>query len=262
MFPVLFSFGPVTIYSFGVFCVLAFLLTAFVFWRKGKEEHYAEDELLDAFLISLFWGIIASRIGFIALHFSVFNFNLWQWFDIFGAPGFIPFFGVVVALVSLYRFAKNQKWNMYEILDFASLSLALGYAVLWLGAFFNGSGFGNPTTLPIGMTFPLVFEKYHPTQLYGFIIYLLLFTFLSWAEVRYRTFEWYRSTKHSAQTGFLFAVFCMVYGLAGIGLGAIMPAQIIIRGIPLDLPIRGIIFAYGLLLLYVRSGRSLLPWRK
>jgi phosphatidylglycerol---prolipoprotein diacylglyceryl transferase len=262
MFPVLFSLGPITISTFGVFLALSFLMTGYIFWRRGKEEHYNEEELFDTFLLALIWGILWSRIAFIGLNFSHFGFNPLKWFNIFGWPGTIPVVGLVMGAWFLYRQAEKQRWNAFEILDYLALATSLGTTILWIGLFFAGSHFGNPTSLPWGVTFAGVFDKRHPTQLYAAVLFGLLFILLSWLEPRYRLFEWYRDKKHSAQTGFIFALFCIGYGLIGAGLSFLMPPQLKVMGISLDLPVRVAIFLFGFITLYRRSGRSFLPWRK
>src|SRR5476649_2015478 len=203
MFPVLFSIHPVTIYTISVFLVLAFLVSGYVFWRKGREEHYQEEELFDAFLLTTVWGIIWARIGFILLNFSHFQLAPIKWLDVFSYPGTYPLLGLAMGIWFLYQRAKKQKWDENEILDFAVLAISAGLVIVSIGSFFDGSGIGNPTSLPWGVTFPAVFDSRHPTQLYGALFYLLVFVFLNWLEPRYRMFEWYRNKKHSAQTGFL-----------------------------------------------------------
>ncbi len=241
---------------------LAFFLTGYVFWRKGREEHYQEDELFDGFLLSSLIGFFWARVGFIVFHFDRFHFDIWKWINIFAFPGMMPLFGCVAALWFFFKFAKGKKWDAFEVIDFASLALSFGFAVTWLGLFLDGTSFGNSTRLPWGMTFPLVFDKHHPTQLYGFVLYVALFVYLSWVESRYRTFEWYRDKRHSAQTGFLFCVFCIAYGAFGVLLGLVMSPQMVVFGVPLDIPVRIMIFVYGVILLFVRAGRSFQPLKK
>jgi prolipoprotein diacylglyceryltransferase len=262
MFPVLFSFGNFTLPTMNLFYVVAFLLTGYVFWRRGKEEHYAEDELFDGFLLALIWGIVWSRIGFVVAHFNIFGIHPMKWIDIFTYPGVLPMVGFMMSAWFLFKYAQRNKWNAFEILDFSALAASVGFIVLWLGAFLDGTNVGIPTKLPWGITFPDVFDKRHPAQIYGMILYILLFVFLSWAESRYRTFNWYRDKKHSAQTGFLFCMFCIFFGLFGILLALVTSPQIRVFDVSLDIPIRIMILLFGLILLYTRTGRTLLPTRK
>jgi phosphatidylglycerol:prolipoprotein diacylglycerol transferase len=258
MFPILLHIGRFTLYTFSIFLVLAFFLCGFILWRRSREEHYAEDEVFDVFLISIFWGVLVSRIAFILFNISVFKLDLFKWVDMLGSPGLVPLFGFIAVAGFIFREAKKRKWDTFEVLDIFSIGTALGSAVVWLGLFFSGSGFGYPTKLPWGVMFPNVFDKHHPVQLYGLIIYIVLFAFLSWLEPRYRRFGWYRNKSHTAQTGFLFATFCMLFGLSGILLSVVSPAQLHVFNIPLDIPFRIIIFLYGAGLLWIRSGRSFL----
>jgi len=259
MLPILLSLGPVKIYTFSVVLVLAFFLVGYIFWRKGREEHFPEDELFDGYLLALLVGVVASRLGFIVFHFGNFGLDAWKWFNLLAYPGIIPLFGLLASFLVLYRFAQRQKWDAFEFLDFAAIAAAFGFALIWLGLFLDGTSFGNATSLPWGMSFPLVFDKHHPTQLYGLISYALLFVYLYWVESRYRTFEWYRDKRHSAQTGFLFCVFCMMYGAVGVVMGFLMPPQLMVFGVALDIPVRILLFMYGFILLFVRAGRSFRP---
>ncbi len=256
MFPVLFAIGPVKFYTFTLFLIAAFLTSAHIFWRKGREEHYPEDELFDIFLKATFWGVVWSRVGFVVLHFSQFGLHPLSWINLFRFPGFVPLFGVLAVVWSLYRSAQKEKWDEFEVLDFGALSLTLTMAILWLGNFFSGAEFGTPTHLPWGVQFASVFDRRHPLQLYGFGLYLLLYIFLFWAESRYRTFSWYRARKDSAQSGFLFCMFCIFTGLIGSFLWIFSPTQVFFFGVPIDILIRVGLILYGITLLFQRSGRS------
>lgn len=261
MLPILLKIGPFQLTSFAVAVVVAFLASSFVFWRKTKEEHYAEDEAFDGWLLSLLWGALWARIGFILFHWDVFGTQFLRWIDIFSYPGFTPLFGLIAILMFMYRFAAEHNWDVFEFLDFGVLSLTLGSALIWLGAFFDGSSFGNPTYLPWGVQFPTVFDLRHPVQIYATLFYLMVFAYLAWVEQRYRTFSWYRDKKHSAQSGFLVCFFLMAYGLMGVVLAILSPPSLQIMQMSIDLPVKVAFLVYGFALLYIRSGRSFLPKR-
>ncbi len=256
MLPVIQILGLLRIYSFGLFLALAFLFGLFVFWKKGREEHFDEALLLDAAITACFWGFIGARIGFILVNFQVFGLNILDWFSLFAYPGFVGIFGLMSAIISLVIFSKKQKWDTYEVLDFGTLGLSIGLVFVFIGMFLNGSGFGNTTTLPIGMSFPGVFDRRHPVQLYDALLYLIVFISLMKLELEYRAFLWYRAKKRSAQSGFLLACFLMAYGgISGV-LSFVKPFQFVIFGIPLDPFIGLLIIVVGISILYRRSGRE------
>lgn len=256
MFPILFSIHPVTIYTIAIFLIIAFLLCGYIFWRKGREEHYQEEELFDAFLLTSLFGLMWSRIGFILLHFDHFGLKPFKWIDLLNYPGMYPFLGIVMAGWFLFSQARKRKWDAFEILDFAATALTGALIVISIGSFLDGSGFGNPTNLPWGVTFPAVFDRRHPTQLYGAIFYMILFWYLNWLEPRYRMFSWYRNKKNTAQPGFLFAVFCVGYGLFGIAMSFLNPANVTFFEVNIDLPLRVGILLFGFIRLFSQSGHG------
>ncbi len=243
-------------FAFGPFLVLSFFAGAFVLWKKGKEEYYDENQLLDVFISASFWGLVGARLGFILVHFPEFGFDVLKWLSLFVYPGYLGFSGLALGLMVLYTKAKKLKWDAYEICDFGAIALTIAIVCITIGMFVNGSGFGNSTTLPIGLPFPGVFDRRHPTQLYAAVLYFLFFILLWKVERIYRTFMWYRENRRTAQTGFIFAVFWIGYGLIGLGLGLVGPPAVSIFSFSIDPILYGAAVCYGLAMLYIRSGRT------
>ena len=76
MLPVLLDIGPITIYSFGFFLALSYLVGTFVFWKLGKKQGYNEEKLLDLSVISLIAALVGGHLYFVILNFSLFRDNL------------------------------------------------------------------------------------------------------------------------------------------------------------------------------------------
>lgn len=243
-------------FALGPFLVLAYLIGAFLFWKKGKEEYYDEYQLFDVLVVSSLWGLIASRFGFIVAHFSEFGFDVLKWFSLITYPGYVGFVGLFVGALVLFKSSEKRKWDAFEIADFGAIGISCATAIISLGTFVNGSAFGNPTSLLIGLTFPGVFDKRHPTQLYATVLFLLLFVILWKLERVYRTFLWYRENRRTAQSGFVFAVFCIGFGIITAGMIMVQPASVQFFSVPID-PIIGVLSIFtGLFTLFVRSGRT------
>lgn len=262
MFPVLFAAGPFQFRTFSFFLMLGFLITAFLFWKKGREEHYPEIQLFDGFLLATMLGIVAGRIGYVLSQLSTFGFSVFKWIDIFNYPGINGAIGLVAASIYLYQYAKANKWDAFEILDFWVLSLAGGLAVGYVGLFFDGSAFGTPTQLPWGFTFPGLQEPHHPTQIYFAIFFFIVSWYLAKLEYKYRTFEWYRAGKKTAQTGFLVSLFLIVTTAFFLLMTWFKPPVFSFFGVNGDriAAIAGLLF--GGWLLFTRSGRTLLKPKK
>jgi phosphatidylglycerol:prolipoprotein diacylglycerol transferase len=246
----------------GPFLVLAFLAGTFVFWKKGGEEYYDQSELMDVLILSCFVALVGARLGFILVHIADFGIDIVRWFSLIAYPGYLGIAGLLCGFFALIWQAKKRKWDAYEVGDFGAIALSLGLVVVFLGEFFNGSGFGNPTTLPVGMNFPGVFDTRHPVQLYAMVLYFLLFLLLWKLERVYRTFIWYRANRRTAQSGFVMSVFLIGYGIIGLLLSFVQPSFLTLYGVNIDVLIRVGVILWGLGLLYARSGRSMMGKKK
>lgn len=256
MIPILTILNTLRVYTFGLFLLLSFLFGLFVFWKKGREEHLDEGLLLDVALTACFWGCIGARLGFIALHIGTFGPNILKWFSLFEYPGFFGLTGLIAGFATLISFAKKQKWDAYQVADFGVLGLSLAFVFLSIGMLLNGSGFGNPTTLPVGIQFPGVFDRRQPIQIYSGLLFFIVFIVLTKLETRYRMFLWYRSSRRSAQAGFLLSCFVMMYGIIQFALDFLRPGQMLVFGFALDPIVHFLIILVGLSMLYLRSGRT------
>lgn len=241
----------------SVIAVIALFLSAFVLWRKSREEHYSEDQVFDLFLLSSLLGVVGARVGYIVFNFNQFGFSLVAWLDIVSNAGFSGSIGLLAAGWYVARYALKKKWDRFEVLDFWMISVSLGLSIVSFGQFLDGSGAGYPTSLPIGITFPGLFEAVHPVQLYHAAFFLALYVYLSRVELQYRNFQWYRSGKKSAQTGFLLSTAAIGSGIFFFLVSFLKPATVHIFDTNIDRVFALVLFIGGLLVLYHRSGRPL-----
>ncbi|PIR59848.1 MAG: hypothetical protein COU68_03440 [Candidatus Pacebacteria bacterium CG10_big_fil_rev_8_21_14_0_10_45_6] len=256
MFPTLFSLGPFELRTATVCTVLAVLSTLYVFWRKGREEHYEERDLFDTFFLAGLVGLLVARASFILLHAADFGFTVSKWLDVGLYPGMIGKIGLFAATIVLLRQAKRHKWDLFEVLDFWILALSTGFVFLFLGFFFDGTGMGVPTSLPVGIIFPSVVEPHHPVQLYAAIFFFGLSWYLWRVEKNYRMYRWYRASKTGAETGFLVGMFAVATGFFFTLLSVITPAELVFVGVGWDWLAFVFVLFFGFGVLFVRSGRT------
>ena len=256
MFPILISFGPIVVYSLHVLLLLAIFFGLFAFWRKTKEEHYDEMTVFDGVLLSMVAGFVLARAVFVVTFFERFGWNMIAWLDIFTHPGFNVTALFVGSGLYLFQYARRKKWDAYEILDFWSVGMSIALAFIWFGYWLAGFGFGTATRLPWGMVFPGLIEPHHPVQLYYVIFFVVLAWYLSWVEYRYRTFQWYRGHKNTAQTGFLISIMMFSCGLLATVLLFVTIPPADFWGIRLDAPVALALLVAGGWNLYARSGQE------
>lgn len=62
MYPVLFQFGKLTVYSYGVLLSLAFLTAMILAVRKGKQKNIDQNTIIDLSLIIIVTAVLGARI--------------------------------------------------------------------------------------------------------------------------------------------------------------------------------------------------------
>lgn len=257
MLPTILSLGPIVISSFGVLLVVAFFTGAFVVWKRGKEEHFEEEDLFDATLLSTFWGLLGARAWYVAFNFDKFGLDPLKIIALTRFPGLTLLGAIFVGILTLTLFSRRKKWGSFATLDLFSLGLAFALVIGFLGAFLNGSGYGTRTNIPWAVVFPGVEGARHPTQIYGVIWFLLLFILLRKLFFEYRTYEWYKGNLSEAKAGLVFFGFLVGFGLSEFFLTMLTPAKLYLGGLAFESWIGLLIFASGGLGLYARSGRVL-----
>lgn len=255
MFPILISIGPLVLYTYGLFICLAIFFGLFVIWKRGIELNFEPKELFDAVFKVCMWIFVGSRIGYILTHFNDFGFNIFDWLNVVGRPGWYYPAGMIGGFIAIVRIAKKLKWDAFLLADLIVSGIVLAQAILALGAFFGGIGFGAPTQSFLGIQFSGVFDKRYPVQLWEVITFGACFWYLWWAEAVYRTFSWYKRNKSQAATGFLVSVYVIVWGLVKFIGGFFRSPEMVVAGIVrLDLLIPLLMTLVGVWLLLKRSG--------
>jgi len=86
MYPILFQFGPITIYSFGVFMALAALTAAWVVSSELKRRGYNAELASTMVFAAAIGGLVGARLLFIVEEWN--NFLAAPWNYIFTGAGF------------------------------------------------------------------------------------------------------------------------------------------------------------------------------
>jgi len=253
MLPTLLSLGPITIKTLNVFLVLAFLYSGFVFWRRGREDHYREDQLFDGFVISAVVGLVFARMAFCVFQPEELSTG-WQCIDLLSKPGWIGSVGLTMAGLTLIRFSKKQKWDPLAILDMWVTAMAAGMVVMSIGMFASGDGWGGVVNISfLANTLPIT-QFNLPVPLLTAGLFWGFYRFLLWIEQHYRLFTWYKKGRSVAQTGFVTAVAMIGASLIllialGLQMGTLSVSALLVRVLVYVLWL-----ILGIGLLFFRSG--------
>lgn len=185
MFPILLSIGPFTIQSLWLFISLGVLAGILIFLHQVKRVRLNTKFLLDINLGLFISALISARLIFIVGHTDLYFMDTWK--ESIGLmisiwdQGFSFWGGFAATLVYFIWQAKKNGEPIKEWMDAGAQALLIGLFIGEIGQFLGGSGYGNATNLPWGVTFESAAVKYtvpiHPTQIYA-MIYLVVIVWI------------------------------------------------------------------------------------
>lgn len=251
MLPIIFSAGPLTIYTFGFLLAVGVFLKTFISWRRLKDLGFKEEKIIDFLIFGLLLGLVVSRLVFIIENWPNFGFHPERWFLFIRFPGFSVFGWAFGFFLALWRFAQKEKWDFWPVADEVTFGLLPFLILLQLGAFLDGSGFGRITSMPWGVYFSGILLKRHPLSLFSAVFISGIWIFLLKIERHWRVWEWYKSK----QTGLIFLVGFGLIFLTNLPLAFLKESRLYFYWAEIILNLIGFLSVFSLF--YIRSGRSL-----
>ncbi len=262
MWPTLVSIGPLAIQSFGFVLAASVFFGGFVWWQKGREEGFDEEELMDIWLLAGVLGLVFGRGWYILANWDFFSGSFYKMMFLTKYPG-LAYEGVWIGAVLMILIQViKKKWNFFKLAETGLFAFLIVEMFGWLGSFLAGSSIGKMTTWWWGIKFPGVDGKRIPVQLFFIVSIGLLFKIIKSWEKEYRSFKWYKSEKGEAKSGFLVACYLIGLGLLTLLLGFFQQLPNILW-IFSSRQLFGIaMFLSGSLLLLERSGITIKKARK
>lgn len=201
MIPILFSFGAVHLYSYGLMIALGVLASIFLMERQALKTSWISKSIIqDMVMITIFAGFFGARLFYVVKFSGEYLANPIRIFAVWEG-GLIFYGGLFASLPALAFYLRKHKIPFLKGLDFIIPYVALTHAFGRIGCFLNGCCHGKQCDLPWAVSFPEGPYSIHPAQLYEAFGLLIIFLFL----VR-------RFQKHPFQ-GEIFSFYLMVYGL-------------------------------------------------
>jgi phosphatidylglycerol:prolipoprotein diacylglycerol transferase len=194
MYPILFHFGPITIYSFGALMALAALCAVWVVHAELKRRGYNPEIASTMVFAAAIGGLLGARLLFIIEDWSSFVRSPWDF--IFTGAGFTWYGGFLGGVLAVSWVVRKNKIPWLVAADIAAPALAVGYGIGRLGCHVAGDGdWGTVTNVPWGVAYTHAIigwvdpntgipyppgVRVHPTPIYEFLESALIFAIL-WA---------------------------------------------------------------------------------
>lgn len=183
MHPELFSIGPLTLRTYGLFVALGCLAGLATAIRLGKSKGLDSNRILDMGFIVILSGMIGSRLLYIIINLPDYIANPLNIFKIWEG-GLVFSGGLVAVIIVVLIYVRKYNYNLWTICDLWSPAASIGEGIGRIGCFFAGCCYGRPCDLPWAVTFTdpktIAIPNFplHPTQLYSFLSGMIIFAVL------------------------------------------------------------------------------------
>jgi phosphatidylglycerol:prolipoprotein diacylglycerol transferase len=183
MHPILFEFGPVKIYSYGLLVAAGFIAAALLAKAQARRQGMPAEKILNLCLCLVVSGILGARLLYILQNLDFYIEYPVQALMLY--EGGLTFYGgLVLAVVCAIVFLKRERLPVFKTLDLVAPYLALAQGIGRIGCFLNGCCYGKPVDSDFAVYFPGEDIGRHPVQLYSSLNLLLIFIILRVFQAR------------------------------------------------------------------------------
>jgi len=177
MYPILWHWGKLTIYSHGLLSVIGFLVAAFLIWFLASKEKLLSEKRIDLFdflIWLIIFGILGARLLYVILYYKQFS-SFWEVFTLWNG-GLVSFGGILAALAFGIWYLARKKQNVWVWLDVGILGFLAGWFFGRIGCFLAGDIPGKEIMTHFASKLSFLGQPpTHPVPLYEALLVLVLF---------------------------------------------------------------------------------------
>lgn len=244
MFPVLASIGDVTISSFGVFVLLAFLMGFFVIWRIVRLYDIDPEKIIDLSLMIFVGSIIGARAFFVLVNYPQFN-SLLKIVDILRSPGLSFWGGLIGGAIVLALASKRLKLRFWQVADLVTVGFFIAWFFGNIGCLLGSCEYGVETNSFLAVSQTGVVGKRFPIQIVQSLLALAAFWYI-WKSIIKFHFD-----------GQIVGIGMILLGLIKLLTEPFKVAQVAVKDISLTYFLSLLLIAAGIWVLYNKSKKSL-----
>jgi phosphatidylglycerol:prolipoprotein diacylglycerol transferase len=201
MHPILFTIGPITIYSYGVMLAASVLVCTYLLSVDARRYHIPRDTAYDLVFWCILWGIIVARLFYVLIEWSYYSDNLLE-IPMLQKGGLAWQGGFLGGTLAGIWFARRKKLSLRPLADLVAPYVALGQSIGRVGCFLNGCCYGRPVAW--GIYFPTHNARLYPTQLFEVLGLFIIFLILKQAQQK-GTVPW--NPRGQSPSGFIFVLY-------------------------------------------------------
>ena len=212
MYPTLLSFGPITIYSYGVLLAAAYLIGLKLALVRSARQGFDPNKVMDLGILIIVSALVGAKLMLFLVDFDYFSQSAERLLSLVRAGG-VFYGGLLLAVPEAGWYLRRHRMPVWTACDAFAPGIALGHAIGRLGCLMAGCCYGKPTDMPWGIVFTNTFAAtnvgtpldvhLHPTQLYESFAELGILLMLLGMERRRRGFP-----------GRTFWLYVLLYGVS------------------------------------------------
>jgi phosphatidylglycerol:prolipoprotein diacylglycerol transferase len=145
--------GPVTLQTFGICFGVGFIAAGAVAARRLRELALPPDWAYEMIFAALIGGLVGARVDYLIQNWDKVSHDLLG--SLFSGSGLVWLGGVLGGAIGVLLWSRWRRWGGLQLLDLATVPLALGYAIGRIGCQLSGDGdYGKVSDLPWAMAYP------------------------------------------------------------------------------------------------------------
>lgn len=175
MHPILFDFGGLTVYSYGVLLAGAYLLGLQFALMRARTRGLDRQRVMDLGIWIIVSALAGAKLLLLIVEFRQFHLSLTD-LKALARSGGVFYGGLIAGVGTAVWYMRRHRMPLWTTTDVFAPGIALGHVVGRMGCVLAGCCFGRPTTVAWAITFhdpvatanagtPLGIPL-HPTQLY------------------------------------------------------------------------------------------------
>ncbi|MGY8761674.1 MAG: prolipoprotein diacylglyceryl transferase, partial [Nitrospinaceae bacterium] len=185
MHPILFEFGFIKIFTYGLLVATGFLAAILFASSRAEKEGLESQKILDLCFYIMLSALIGARFLYVIVEYKYFLTNPIEIFK-FWKGGLVFYGGLIVGVITAFLYLKKHQMPLWKTADLLAPSILIGQCLGRWGCLFAGCCYGIKTDVSWAITFtnPLSLApigiSLHPTQIYLSLNAAFIFIVLIW----------------------------------------------------------------------------------